>query len=106
MEIVQTDVSLRPEQDRKAADLKFKKQLEDRLNELKADVSERPFLCLAIAFIAGFVSHTFPGRILYLVLLRLVFWLLGAVILLMGVVKLSDLISGSQRNEATVLQGP
>jgi hypothetical protein len=96
MEISQPDVSVRLEQTRETADLQFLKQLEDRLNELKADVAERPFLCLAIAFIAGFVSHTFPARMLLLVVVRLVSWLLGPAILLMGVLKLSDLFSSSR----------
>ena len=86
------------EQGRKAAYRQFQKQLEDRLNELKADITEQPFLWLAIAFIAGVVSHTFPVRILFLVVLRLISWLAGPAILLMGVIKISDLFSCTRRN--------
>jgi len=71
MEISQPDVSLSSEQGRKAAYLQFQKQLEDRLNQLKADLTERPFLWLAIAFFAGVVSHTFPVRILFHDMLKL-----------------------------------
>jgi len=69
--------------------------LQDRVNELKADVTERPFLYLVIAFIAGVVSHTFPARVLFLVVVRLISWLIGPAILLMGLVKLSELFSNS-----------
>ena len=98
MEISQPDVSLSSEQGRKAAYLQFQKQLQDRLNQLKADLTERPFLWLAIAFFAGVVSHTFPVRIFFLVVLRLVSWLAGPAMLLMGVIKISDLFSCTRRN--------
>jgi hypothetical protein len=98
MEISQADVSLKSEEGRPAALRQFQKQLEDRSNEFKAEVVERPFLWLAIAFIAGVVSHTFPVRILFLVLLRLASWLAGPAILLMGVMKICDLFSASRGN--------
>ncbi len=107
MEISQPEISLRSEQSRKKAYLQLQKQLEDRLNELKADLAERPFLWLAIAFIAGVISHTFPVRILFQVVLRLVSWLAGPAILLMGVIKISDLFSGcSRRNMQTIMERP
>ena len=62
MDISQPDISLTSEQRWKAPYLQFQKQLEDRLNEVKADLVERPVLWLAIAFIAGVVSRTFPVR--------------------------------------------
>jgi hypothetical protein len=103
MEISQPDISLGSAQSRKAAYL----ELEDRLNELKADLAERPFLWLAIAFIAGVVSDTFPVRMLFLVVLRLVSWLAGPAILLLGVIKISDLFSGSsRRNAPTMMERP
>ena len=106
MEISHSDISSTPEQRRKAPYLQFQKQLEDRLNELKVDLAERPFLWLAIAFIAGVVSRTFPVRILFLVVLRLISWLAGPAILLMGVIKISDLFSGFRRNTETVIERP
>src|SRR5271165_3440471 len=106
MAISYSDISLTPEQRGKAPYLQFQKQLEDRLNELKADLTERPFLWLAIAFIAGVVSHTFPVRILFLVVLRLISWLAGPAILLMGVIKITDLFSGFRRNTETVIERP
>jgi hypothetical protein len=103
MEISQPDISLGSAQSRKAAYL----ELADRLSELKADLAERPFLWLAIAFIAGVVSHTFPVRMLFLVVLRLVSWLAGPAILLLGVIKISDLFSGSsRRNAPTMMERP
>ena len=105
MDISRNQISLTSEQRRKAPYLQFQKQLEDHLNELKADLAERPFLWLAIAFIAGVVSHTFPVRILFLVALRLISWLAGPAILLMGVIKISDLFSaGFRRNAETVIE--
>ncbi|SRR5260370_41932644 len=94
------------EQGRKAACRQFQKQLEDRLNELKADITEQPFLWLAIAFISGVVSHTFPVRILFLVVLRLICWLAGPAILLMGVIKINDLFSGFRRKGGTTMERP
>lgn len=106
MNISDSDISSTPEQRRKAPYLQFQKQLEDRLNELKVDLAERPFLWLAIAFIAGVVSRTFPVRILFLVVLRLISWLAGPAILLMGVIKISDLFSGFRRDTQTVIERP
>jgi hypothetical protein len=102
----QSNISLTSEESRKTAYLQFQKQLEDRLNELKADLTERPFLWLAIAFIAGVVSQTFPIRVLLQVVLRVVFWLAGPTILLMGVIKISDLFSSARRNAPTIPQRP
>ena len=107
MDISQPDVSLTSEQRQQAPCPQFQKQVEDHLNELKADLAERPFLWLAIAFIAGVVSHTFPVRILFLVALRLISWLAGPAILLMGVIKISDLFSaGFRGNAETVIERP
>lgn len=106
MEISHPNVSLRLEEPSKAADLQFQRQLENGLNELKADMMERPFLYAGIAFVAGFVSNTFAARILFHVVVRLVSWLSGPVILLMGVIKLSDLFFSLRRNEPTVVQRP
>jgi hypothetical protein len=106
MDISQPDISLTSEQRWKAPYLQLQKQLEDRLNELKVDLVERPVLWLAIAFIAGVVSRTFPVRILFLVVLRLISWLAGPAILLMGVIKISDLFSGFRRNAETVIERP
>lgn len=106
MEVSQPDISSSPGESRKAAGSQFQKQLEDCLGELKVDVTERPFLWLAIAFTAGFISHTFPVRMLFLVVVRLVSWLAGPAILLMGLIKISDLFSSSQRNAPTILQRP
>jgi hypothetical protein len=99
MDTAQTDVTLRSEQSPKASDLQFQKQLEDRLNELKADVAQRPFLWLVIAFISGFVSNSFPARMLFVVVVRIISWLLGPAILLMGIVKISDLFFSSRAPE-------
>ncbi|MBV9105904.1 MAG: hypothetical protein JO313_07745 [Verrucomicrobia bacterium] len=93
------DLSLRSEESPKSTDLQFQKQLEDWLNEIKADVSERPFLWLIIAFLSGFVSNSFPARMLFLVVVRMISWLLGPAILLMGVVKISDLFFSSRAHE-------
>ncbi|MBV8378999.1 MAG: hypothetical protein JO279_18555 [Verrucomicrobia bacterium] len=77
----------------------FQNQLNSRLNELKTDMSERPFLWLGIAFLSGFVSNSFPARLLFVVLVRVISWLLGPAILLMGVVKVSDLFFNSHPSE-------
>jgi hypothetical protein len=106
MNISPSDLSFSPEQNQRAPGLQFREQLESGLDELKTDVTERPYLWLAIAFIAGFVSHTFPVRILFLVLMKLVTWLAGPFILLMGVIKISDWFVSPRRQEPTILQRP
>jgi len=84
----------------------FQQQLEDRWQAVKADVKEHPFLYLAMAFVTGVVSNTFPARMIFLVVMRIVSWLLGPAILLLGVFKLNDLFSGSRRTQPTVLVRP
>jgi hypothetical protein len=94
METSQVNVS-DADQHGRSPDSPLQNDLQDRVTELRADVTERPFLYLVIAFIAGVVSHTFPARMLFLVIVRLISWLIGPAILLMGLVKLSELFSGS-----------
>ena len=89
----------RPKQNRTTA--KLQKQLEDGLREFKAEITERPFLYLAIAFIAGFVSWTFPVRLIFSALRRLVSFLLGPAILLIGILKISELFSTANREQGT-----
>jgi hypothetical protein len=93
MEIPQADALLRSEQSTKAGDLRLQNKLEDCLNELKAEVTERPFLSVALAFTAGLVSHTFPARMLFYMLMRVASWLVGPAILLLGIFKLNDFFS-------------
>ncbi len=108
MEIIQPEGPVRPGpgQSERVAELKFRLQLESRLNELKADIAKRPFFFFAIAFISGFASNTYPARILFRVIMRLVSWLIGPAILVMGVIKLSDLFCSSQKSELTIVQRP
>jgi len=104
MEMSQSNESFGAERGGKMVSPEFQRQFEGRLNQLKADMVERPFFYSAIAFIAGFVTNTFPARVLFLVIVRLVSWLLGPAILLMGVIKLSDLFSGLRKDEPIVLE--
>ena len=82
-------------QDREIAESRLLNDLENRLEEFRADVAERPFLHLAIAFVAGFFSWTFPVRLIFSALTRLISFLLGPVILLIGILRISELLSGS-----------
>jgi hypothetical protein len=93
MDLSQQDVSSVPEQGLRAAKFQYREELEDRLNGLRTDAAARPFLYLAIAFVAGFVSNTFPARMLFLILMRVLSWLMGPVILVLGVIKLSKLVA-------------
>ena len=92
MDLTQQDVSSVPEGLR-AAKLQYGEELEDRLNRIRTDAAARPFFYLAIAFVAGFVANTFPARMLFLILMRLLSWLMGPVILVLGVIKLSKLVA-------------
>jgi hypothetical protein len=93
MDLSQEDVSSVPEQGLRAAKLQYGEDLEDRLNGFRTDAAARPFLYLAIAFVAGFVSNTFPARMLFLIVMRVLSWLMGPVILVLGVIKLSKLVA-------------
>src|SRR5271168_2652335 len=98
MEFSQPHISVEPEHGSKSVD-QFQQQLEERLKAVKGDVGEHPFLYLAIAFVTGVVFNTFPARMLFLVVMRIVSWLLGPAILLLGVFKLNDLFSSSRRTQ-------
>jgi hypothetical protein len=93
MDLTQQDVSSVPPQGLRTAKLQYGEELEDRLNGLRTDAAARPFLYLAIAFVAGFVANTFPARMLFLILMRVLSWLMGTVILVLGVIKLSKLVA-------------
>jgi len=103
---ISPNVTLRPEPDQKRAEVRFQQQWEQRLNELKVGIAERPLLYGGIAFVAGFLSNTYPARILFQLLARLVSWFSVPAILLLGVLKLSNLLSIPKRNEPTILQRP
>jgi hypothetical protein len=99
METPQTDISRRQEQKRETIAPQIQKQLEEGLNEFRAEVIERPFLSLAIAFAAGFFSRTFPLRLIFSALLRLVSFLSGPTILVLGILKVRELVSGAGARE-------
>jgi hypothetical protein len=105
MEMSQPNISYKPEDGSKSVD-QLQQQFQDRWQTVKADVREHPFLYLAIAFVTGVISNTFPGRMLFLIVMRIISWLLGPAMLLLGVFKLSDLFSGSRRTETSVLSRP
>jgi hypothetical protein len=93
MEISQTNVARRQQEKRKTAEIQLQKQLEEGLNGFRTEVIERPFFYLAIAFAVGFVSRTFPVRLIFSALVRLISFLSGPAILLMGILKIRELIS-------------
>jgi len=93
MDLSSQDVSLMSEQGRKEDELKYRKALEDRLGELRSDVVEKPFFYVAIAFAAGFVSNTFPARMLLLIVMRILSWLAGPALLVLGIIKFSNLFT-------------
>ena len=99
METSQSYTSPRLEQNCTTTKLQLQKQLEDGLSEFKAGITERPFFYLAIAFIAGLVSWTFPVRLIFAALRRLVSFLLGPAILLIGILKISEIFSAANREQ-------
>lgn len=103
---ISPNVTSRPESDRRSADPHFQLRLEHRLHELKADMAERPFLYAGIAFAAGFIANTYPARILFLLVARLVSWFAAPAIVILGVIKLSNLLSSSTPVEPTIVQRP
>jgi hypothetical protein len=103
MEILDPEISPKLEENHHMSEAQFKRQLEDRVEELKQEVVAQPFLCLGIAFVAGFVANTFPARILFQLVFRLVSWLLGPVILLLGVIKVINVFSTPSVEKPSVL---
>jgi hypothetical protein len=65
----------------------------ERLNRLKQDVIQRPFLSLAVAFTGGLLAQTFPVRLLLLLVVKIVSWLAGPTILALGAVKALEIVS-------------
>src|SRR6516164_4841575 len=94
MEILRRDSEERIE-------LMLQKQLKERFYQFKAEVAQRPFFCVTIAFLAGLFSWTFPVRLVLSALLRLLCLLLGPAILLMGMLKISELFSESTARAAS-----
>jgi len=80
-------------QNRKMTESRLLNDLEARLEQLRADVTERPFVYLAIAFVAGLASWTFPVRLIFSAVMRVVSFLFGPAILLMGILKVKELLS-------------
>lgn len=95
METSQIDISGQQPKG-KTAEFQLQKQLEEGINELRAEVIERPFLHLGIAFAAGFLSRTFPMRLIFSALLRLVLFLAGPAILLLGILKIAEIASAER----------
>jgi hypothetical protein len=106
MEISQPDILLGSDQSRHSQELQFRGKVKEGLHELKTQVTTQPFLCLAIAFLAGLVSHTFPARMIFLVLMKLASWLLGPAMLVLGVLKVTDLFFGLKTSESKIWQRP
>jgi hypothetical protein len=106
MEISQPDNLLRPEQSQHSRELQFQKKVKEGLGDLKTQVTSQPFLCLAIAFLAGLVSHTFPARMIFLVVMKVASWLLGPAMLVLGVLKVTDLFFGLPTSESKIWQRP
>jgi hypothetical protein len=100
MDLSQQDVSSVTDQELRAAKVQYREELEDRLNEFRKDAATRPFLYVAIAFAAGFVSNTFPARMLFLIVMRVLSWLMGPAILVLGVIKLSKLVANGGTPQA------
>ena len=75
----------------KTAQPDLRKQLQDELTVFKTAIAQRPLLYLTFAFIAGFLSSTFPARLIFLVMMRLVSFLLGPAILMIGMLKIAEL---------------
>jgi len=106
MEISQPNVTLRPETGWGSNEMRFQPRIEHRLNELKADIADRPFFYSGVAFAAGFLSNTFPARVLFAVLTRVLSWLSVPAILVMGLIQLSHLLSDSRPNNPTLVERP
>jgi hypothetical protein len=96
MNEVQTDTLIRPEKSAASGHLQLPEEWKEELRKFQANVTARPFLYLAIAFFAGFVSQTFPVRLIFAVLMRVVSWISGPAILVLGAVKISELFRKSQ----------
>jgi hypothetical protein len=71
----------------------FRQECQEHLNRLKEQVVQRPFLSLALAFTAGLLAQTFPVRLLLLAVVKILSWLAGPAILVLGGVKAFEIFS-------------
>jgi hypothetical protein len=101
METSLTDISNRKQQEWKTADSQIQKQVKESLNEVRTEVIERPFLYLGIAFAAGLVSQSFPVRLVFSVLVRLISFLSRPAILILGILKIRELFSAGGESGAS-----
>jgi type III secretory pathway component EscR len=76
--------------------LPLREECKQRLNRLKQDIVQRPFFSLAIAFAAGLLSQTFPVRLLFVLVFKVVSWLASPVILALGAVKVFEIVSSQK----------
>jgi hypothetical protein len=67
--------------------LRLQEECQERLNRLKGEVVQRPFLSLALAFTVGLLAQTFPVRLLLLAIVKILSGLAGPTILALGAVK-------------------
>jgi hypothetical protein len=68
-------------------------ECQERLNRLKDEIVQRPFLSLALAFTAGLLAQTFPVRLLLLAIIKILSGLAVPTILALGAVKAFEMSS-------------
>jgi hypothetical protein len=88
-----TDILRNQQQTGRTTEMQIQQRVEEALNEFRRAIVGRPFFYLGIAFAGGFVSRTFPLRLIFSALLRLVSFLLGPTILMLGILKSCELLS-------------
>jgi hypothetical protein len=101
MDTSQADIVDGKQQGRKTAESRIRERVEESLNEFRREVIERPFLYLVIAFVAGFVSQSFPVRLVSSALLRLISLLSGPAVLTLGILKICELFSAEREPRAS-----
>lgn len=96
METPQSDISSSVQQNGSTVQSQLQNQLENWIREFKTEVTERPFLYLAIAFIAGLVSWTFPVRLVFRILTKLISLCFGPALLLIGILRVSEFFAAAR----------
>jgi hypothetical protein len=92
----QSDISSRAQRNQSTVQSRLQNQLENEIREFKAKAAERPFVYLAIAFIAGLVSWTYPVRLVFRILTKLTSLCLGPAFLLIGILRVSEFFAAAR----------
>jgi hypothetical protein len=89
MEVLQIDRTDEPQR----SGFRLRQECQERLDQLRQDVIQRPFLSVVLAFTGGLLAQTFPVRLLLMAIVKVISWLVGPAILALGAVKAFEIVT-------------